>query len=157
MCNPGTGSRHVADFLLLNFAHKWVIITVLFMPALDSLQLYVVVWCLQDVTDGGSWNPEHLSVSESTAAAGWYLHQKLSSSRDLWVGLLLKCCRKSLTSSSSWGLTSKIPSSLATGEPCLGELYSPIPTCAPVTSWTGFSCCCHVMSRTAMMLGNKAV
>ena len=144
-------------FYYLNFAHEWVIITVLFMPALDSLQLCVVVRCLQDVTDGGSWNPERFSISERTAAAGWYLHQKLLSSRDLRVGLLPKCCSKSLTSSSSWGFTTKIPSSSATGEPCLGELYSPVPTCAPVTSWTGRSCCCHVMSRTATMLGNEAV
>lgn len=156
MCNPCTGSRQLLIFYYLNFAHEWVIITVVPMPALASPQLHIAVCCLRGVTDGGSWSPEHLSVSECAAAAGWYLHQKLLSSRGLQVKLLLKCCSKSLTSSSSWGFTTKMPSSLATGEPRLEELYSPTPTCAPVTSQTGRPCCCPVMGRTAAMLGNKA-
>jgi len=131
MGNPCTSPRYFADFLLLYFAHEWVIFIILFMPALDSLQLCVAVWCLQDVTEGGSWNIEHVSVSERTAAARWYLHQELLSSRDLRVWLLLKCCNKSLNSSSSWSFTAKISSSSATGEPCLGELSSQILISAP--------------------------
>lgn len=67
-----------------------MIITVIFRPALDSLQLYVVVFEML-LTVGA----EIPSSSERRAAAGRQLHHTCVLAH-LCAGLLLKCCSKSL-------------------------------------------------------------